>query len=130
MSVHEELGFTTEHRLDDAPDYLLDFFWDFEHLAKLNGGLSGCLEHSTKKEIVWQNLLLIFILSRVAISLLLHIIQNLDHTGPSFPCELTDDSDLDFSELALNFMRHIWIKFQENVEDPPEVEWWLINQVD
>lgn len=115
MPVHEELRLARKHWLDDGPDYLLDFFWYFEHLAELDGCLSRCLEDSSKKEVVWQNLLEVFILSGVAISLLLHVIQDFDHARSSFPCQLTDYSDLNLSELALNLMRHIWVKLQENV---------------
>jgi hypothetical protein len=115
MPVHQELGLTTQHGLDHCPDDLLDFLRDLKHLTQLNSGLSACLQNSSEKEIVWQNLLLVLILRPIIISLFLHVVKDLDDTRPSLPCKLTDDSHFDLSKLILNFVWHIRIKLQEYV---------------
>jgi hypothetical protein len=52
MPVHQKLRLAAEHRLYYEPHYLLALFGDLKHLAKLNRGLSTCLEHSPKEEVV------------------------------------------------------------------------------
>ena len=74
MSIHQELRLTTEHRLDDTPDNLLDLLWNLKHLTQLNCCLSTCLQYSTKKEIVGKNFLHVLILRDITIHLFLHVV--------------------------------------------------------
>ena len=106
----------------------MDLLLDAEHLTQLYCGLGRSLEDSSEKEVVGQNFLLIPILAlRLLVSFLLHVVEDLDHRRPLLPGELTNDPQLDLLELALDLVRHIWVKLQENVENSPKIKRRLIN---
>lgn len=130
MSIYKQLRLTAKHWFDNAPDDFLDLFWNFQHLAQFNRGLSRCLQHSAKKEVVRKNFLNTFNILLLGLLLLLfHKVKNFDNTRASFPGKFTNDSYFDFSKLVLNLWWHVWIQFQKDVENSPKVESRLINKL-
>ena len=100
-------------------------------MTKFHSGLSSCLKHSSKKEVKRHYFLLLLIVILLVSFLhrhLLHILNDLNDTRSLFPSQLTNDPNLDFSELGVKFTWHVWVQSQENVEDSPQVEWRLVYQ--